>query len=1092
MSYFYNIQSIAKYESKLLLRSWFFRIFTILYIFILFIQNLTMLFGDRGGAEWALRAIASNIPYMNLASVNFGQAIIAIFLASDFMKRDHKMDTSEVFYVRPLSNAEYILGKIWGNLRVFLIFNLIVIAMSIVFTICSPSVSIDWPAYLVYFLLISIPTLIYIIGLSVFLMLLFRNQSLTFILLLGYIGLSIFYLKDKYFYIYDYLANYLPLVKSSIVGFTNWEALLTHRLIYLFAGFAFISMTIALFRRLPNSPRNNYPWIVFTVVSLLISGSFSYKYINDIQKEKEIRNLYININNQYVHTPKMVIDEYNIAVEQHPDIFNAEVKMKGITLETASVFTFCLNPGLSVQEVTGATGEVLSFKRDQQIILIDFGKEIATGDTIQFTVKYGGKISNAFCYLDIPDEDLQKKYGTNSFSSDKQYTFQTANYLMFTPETYWYPRPGTAYSNESSDWQQTYFSRYTLKVKPLPGLIPISQGEVTENADGTYSFAPEYPAQAISLLAGKYKQQSLVADGIQYNIRYFEGHDYYSNTLKAIQDTLPAFVREFKEGVERKYQLDYPFKRFSIVETPAQFCSYRHVWSKADENMQPEMFFIAEKGWSNNLFDIETGIKRQKRQSGRNSEMTNEEVQIQVVSNIFHQYTWFPQLYNFRFNIFSTEWPIANRIFESYLQAPKEEEEKDLMTIISEGGALTVFSMRTNGVTDYEKANMLMEKQNFKELLANAEHRDLLDCFVGLRAIQLFSPAEINLGTPLFRDSVFSILKRNTFRNIQFEYLIENLENISGTDIQSQIKDWDKPSLMPFYSISSPEISQFTNKGKEVYVVKIAVANESDYDGIIQLEIKENREQPIFNAKTNRKIAIPAHQCLQLVSLWEEAPKEIKINTLVSGNIPSVIFESLNNINREKRQTFDTEGDYIIPNPFQSRAGEIIIDNEDPLFSLSDPIIVGLLSKWLNVSDKENAFKYQGLSVWRPPLQWTSIVNPQHYGRNIRSAYAVKSGKGNKTATWKAPLPSPGNYEVYYYVFKDEQARNNNRSDLEYHFQIQNGKETESVALNVSKAGSGWEQIGVYYFSADTAIVTLTNEYKQRTVFADAVKFVKR
>jgi hypothetical protein len=1046
---------------------------------------------DNNSGEWAIKAIASNIPYMNLASVNSGQAIIAIFLASDFMKRDHKMDTSEVFYVRPLSNAEYIFGKIWGNLRVFLIFNLIIMGMSLLFTCISPQGSIDWAAYPVYFLLISVPTLIFIIGLSVFLMLLFKNQSLTFILLLGYIGLSLFYLKDKYYYMYDYMANFLPMVKSSIVGFTNWDALLTHRLIYLFAGFAFIFMTIALFRRLPNSPRNKYPWIVLTFIALSISGFAAYQYISVIQSEKSMRNLYTTTNNQYVHTPKMVIDQYDISVEQQTAVFNAEVKMQGITLQTAAVFTFCLNPGLSVQEITGENGEILSFQRDQQIILIDFGKEMASGDTALFTIKYGGKINTAFCYLDIPDEELQKKYGTNTFTSDKQYAFQTANFLMFTPETYWYPRPGTAYSDESPDWQQTYFSRYTLKVKPLPGLIPISQGEVLENADGTYSFSPEYPAQAISLLAGKYKKQSLVAEGVQYNIRYLEGHDYYSQALKAIQDTLPAIVKDFKESMERLYKLDYPFQRFSIVETPAQFCSYRHVWSKADESMQPEMLFIPEKGWQNNVFNIAQGLKNQKRQNGRNtSEVTDEVAQIQVVSNILHQYVWFPQLYNFRFNIFSPEWPVANLVVESYLQGLREEIEEDAMTRIMKAGA-NVFSLRNDGISDYEKANMLMGKQSFKDLLADNEYRDLLDCFVELRANQLFSLSEINLGTQVFRDSIFSILKRNTFRNIQYENLLETLGNISQTDIQAQIETWDKPASLPSYTIGSPEISRFTNKGKEVYVVKIAVSNESESDGIIQLQIQENRQQPIFNPKSNRKIAIRAHQSLQLVSLWEEAPKEIKINTLVSNNIPSVITEPLTNINQEKGQTFDTEGDYIVPNPFQSKPGEIIIDNEDSLFSLSDPVIVGLLPKWMNIKE-DDTFKYQGVSWFRQPLQWTAVVNPLHYGRHIRSAYAVKSGKGNKTATWKAPLPSPGNYEIYYYVSKNEQSRNNNRSDVEYHFKIKNGEEMEDAHLNLNKADNGWKQLGVYYFNADTVSITLTNEYKLKTVYADAVKFVKR
>ena len=140
------------------------------------------------------------------------------------------MDTSEVFYVRPLSNAEYVIGKIWGNLRVFLLLNLIIMAITAAFNLTLGEV--DWMAYLLYFLLISVPTLIFIIGLAIFLMLVLKNQALTFVLLLGYIGLTVFYIEDKFYYLFDYMAYSLPLVKSSIVGFSNWEVILNHRGIY--------------------------------------------------------------------------------------------------------------------------------------------------------------------------------------------------------------------------------------------------------------------------------------------------------------------------------------------------------------------------------------------------------------------------------------------------------------------------------------------------------------------------------------------------------------------------------------------------------------------------------------------------------------------------------------------------------------------------------------------------------------------------------------------------------------------------------------------------------------------------------------------
>jgi ABC-type transport system involved in multi-copper enzyme maturation permease subunit len=1094
MPFLYNIRSIAKYESKLLLRSWFFRIFTILYLIILFFQNLVIFFfAGMGGGVWAAKAIESNIPYMNLLLVNSGQAIIAIFLASDFMKRDNKMDTSEVFYVHPLSNAEYIIGKIWGNLRVFLIFNLIVMAMALIFNIAVPHVSIDWMAYPAYFLLISIPTLIYIIGLSIFLMSLFRNQSLTFILLLGYIGLTLFYLVDKYHFLFDYMTYHFPLLKSSVIGFTNLGHTVAHRMIYLFAGIAFMFLTIVMFKRLPNSKRNNYRCLFLALVSFFISGSAAFKYVNDIKNERNLRTEYTSLNNKYVHSPKLAIETYAISMQQQTKNIQAEVKMKGIALQTASVFTFCLNPGLQVLEITRENAEILSFDREQQIILVDMGKEMLVGDTVALSIKYTGKISNSFCYLDIPDEELEKNDRLESFSSDKQYCFQTDNYLLFTPESYWYPRPGTAYSNTSSDWQQTYFSQFSLNFKPLPGLVPVSQGESIENADGSYSFVPEHPVQAISLVAGKYKQHDIVADGIQYSIRYIDGHDYYSASFKAIQDTLPSVIRDFKEGVERQYKLDYPFKRFSIVEVPAQFAFHRHVWSNADENVQPEMLFVEEKGWRHLFFDVEGAIKNNKRQSIRGMEISDENIQIQVLSDIYRQYSFFPQLYNFRFNVFSPEWPAANLIVESYLQGPKEEDrDVDFFQIIQRGGSVDFFELKKNGISNAEKANLLVGKQGFKDLLSNASHRKLLDYFIDQRANQLFSPCEINMGVNVFRDSVLSVLKQNPFRNIQFEDLLDSFGEMSRTDIRTLTAGWDQPVSLPYYIISEPEITQFTDKGKDVFVLKLTISNESGYDGIVYLKIQESKQQQLFNSKSDRKIKIPAHQCMQLVSLWDEAPKEVKINTMVSNNIPSVIKESLSNIRREKGTTTDIEGDYIVSSPFVHREDEIIVDNEDPLFSISDPIVVGLLPKWMNIK-ADTTFRYPGISQWRQPLQWTAVVSKQYYGKNIRSAYAVKSGKGDKTATWKASLPSPGNYEVYYYVYKDDQLKSSNTTNMEYHFKIQCGEDTEDTAMNVNKtSGSGWEQIGVYYFSSDTVSITLTNEFKWRTVYADAVKIVKR
>ena len=77
----HHIWNIATYESKTLFRSWFFRIFSILTLLFLFGLNAAF-FGDHGGARWTTRAIAANLPYINVLFINVAQAVIAVFLAS--------------------------------------------------------------------------------------------------------------------------------------------------------------------------------------------------------------------------------------------------------------------------------------------------------------------------------------------------------------------------------------------------------------------------------------------------------------------------------------------------------------------------------------------------------------------------------------------------------------------------------------------------------------------------------------------------------------------------------------------------------------------------------------------------------------------------------------------------------------------------------------------------------------------------------------------------------------------------------------------------------------------------------------------------
>lgn len=1219
----HNIQSVAKYESKLLMRSWFYRIFLIMAILFLCIFNFVALVSEQGGGFWLMKALPANIPYINLLFINTGQAIIAMFLSSEFLKSDKKLDTSEVFYVHPLSNAEYVIGKIWGNTRVFIRLDLVIIVLVIAFNIMS-GVTIDWMAYLLYFLLICIPTLIYIFGLSIGLMLVLKNQAITFVILLGYIALTLFYIGDKFYYLFDYMVYNLPLVKSSIVGFSNLATVINHRLIYLFLGLGFICLSIFLFRRLPNTKMGRYRWLVASFIFVFAGIWASYNHVSTFLKASNMRQTYTEVNNMYVNSAKMVIDKYDINIKQHPRKISAEVEMHAEALKGAEIFTFSLNPGFVVSQVMENSKE-LAFTRDHQILLIDFGREIMLGDKVNLTLKYEGVIDEGFSYLDVPAEVLQEVYASNIFKIDKKYSFQDENYVLFTPETYWYPRPGTSYSSENPDWQQSYFSHFRLKVTTINNLKALSQGEMkwpvinkiavepteaeqverqsarqpginsegdsvrvrpggqpargprrgqpageirpspgevrpvggrpsaegrsrgerpsgpdgarrrmsrdtmeqrTERSitpspkvitevtyDSVFIYETDLLTPSISLIIGDYEQKSVEVDETLYSIWHLKGHDYFSPVFNSIVDTIPSQIRERRRSIETSYSLDYSFSRFSLIEVPVQFYSYARTWTQAQEVMQPEMVLFPEKGSLVNNANVVQGVRGEisrARQNGQ--EISEEDAAIRVLNQFMRlfersesSFDWsqnrgsvnisvkpnpffvFPQLYNFRYNVFSSEWPVSNRLIELYLQNKTDNNS---------------WMRETNGISNNEKASLLMEQAPFKELLSNPDNMDILDNVTSQKANYLFAYAEKNIGYREYRDSLRAVLQRNIFTNLRFENLLDTMGMIANADLRTPLKAWQYPTLLPVYIMGTPEVTQITNRDGEVFVVKQQITNDSDYDGIIDVEINfGGRQGDVYDPRAKRKISLNAGETKKLVSVWDEAPRSININTLISANLPSSISLPVNNIIRERNKLIDEEGDFIVATTSYDIPGEVIVDNEDStLFNLSSPEVVGLLPQWLEQVD-DNSFRYSGVSSWRPPLKWTLTTNEKYYGTHVRSAYIIKSGSGSQMATWKIPVPDAGQYELYYWVFKPEELRRGGRrgggrgrsgSDAEYHFKVIYDGDEENAFINLQSSEEGWSILGTYFFSEDTVEVVLGDDSKLRSVTADAVKIVRR
>jgi hypothetical protein len=65
------------------------------------------------------------------------------------------------------------------------------------------------------------------------------------------------------------------------------------------------------------------------------------------------------------------------------------------------------------------------------------------------------------------------------------------------------------------------------------------------------------------------------------------------------------------------------------------------------------------------------------------------------------------------------------------------------------------------------------------------------------------------------------------------------------------------------------------------------------------------------------------------------------------------------------------------------------------------------------------------------------------------------------------------------------------RDSGQYHFRIHHDEGVDEVLFDRATAEGGWNFLGRYYLSGDSATVELTNKSDARVIFADAVKWVK-
>ena len=113
----------------------------------------------------------------------------------------------------------------------------------------------------------------------------------------------------------------------------------------------------------------------------------------------------------------------------------------------------------------------------------------------------------------------------------------------------------------------------------------------------TTVFRNREPLPSLSLSIGSYERKSIVLDSLTFELYHFPGHDFFMRDYMSMKDSVEflleepvSMMREIKGG-------DYPFRKFTLVETPVNFVPRQRKGFTGSQFVQPDTTLPTSISW---------------------------------------------------------------------------------------------------------------------------------------------------------------------------------------------------------------------------------------------------------------------------------------------------------------------------------------------------------------------------------------------------------------------------------------------------------------------------------------------------------------
>jgi len=1095
----FRLWTNARYEMKILMRGWFLRIFGIIGISLLLLMNF-IFFTQLSRSVYGLSTF---FPYLNILFFNILQSFLLILLATDICKRNRKLNTNDVLYVHSMTNVEYLLGQVLAVFIIFICLQLFFLTIGFIFNVLNNDVNFAWQPYIYYPILISIPTFFYILGLSFLSMHLIKNQAIVIVLLFGYLAVDLVFIQDNIYFFFDLAAFKLPLIYSDFTGLTHLKNMLFQRAIYLCLGIALLFIADLSFHRLRQS-KSVYLILKYMSLVLIITSIYSgYTYLSYYHNKYSDRKQFINTNELYSKESFPTIKACHLDVTHKANQLEVKSNLIFVNQNNHNLekFILTLNPDLKVKKIL-QNGKTIPFKRIDHIIEINPENKLRVNEIDSLTIYYAGAINENICYLDIPDKTYKQVFSIVFYRIDKKYCFLTSEYALLTSECLWYPSTILPRIQGDISKRPPDFIKFTLDVKTNKHLQVISQGKMTDQTEGKFSFRPDCNLPQLTLIIGSYEHHQISRDNCTYNLYHHPKHDYYKKYFTLVSDTLSFLIKELKEEFDQVISLKYPYSQFSIVETPIQYLSYKQLGSKNTARTPPEMSLFHENNifaWQGNFNSMKRELENPYKQDNllltefeKQAKLFKSYIRDTFLSTYFsnssiretgggdHRCSVFPQYLSNSTYMYSHELYFFNSIIESYFNTKINPN-------------FTAYTPFSNGMwlTDGERICLELANNDIQRIRNDASKVELLSGIYELKNHFLIRQLQSEINPDEFDQILYEMINHNRHRIIDARKYFKKINYCTA----SFIADWNLDTKLPAFEYSNIKLYKIFDGNRTCFQILLNIANVSEINGVCEIYFRTDEGNFNYSRSSSKQpdriIKIEGRTEKEVGVVLNSRPYAITINPIMARNLPLVFGKSLNPI-KVKDSFIHFDGERVIEfrNHHQVK-NEIIVDDEGKNFDITNLSSQRWSNRLLHTNDTDdnNFRKYR----WRrPPGRWSSIKHGNFYGTIIKSARYIKAGEGKNFVTWLAEIKETGYYTVYTYL-PDKRLFRLRSSFLikDLNYEIYHNDGAERVKIDFDKSEEGWNVLGTYYFSEGKVKVVLTDKTKGKLVLADAIRWVK-